>query len=97
MRIIAKKSLRDFWEKHRDAKESLSSWYHIALSATWKSPSDVKRTFSTASIIGDNRVVFDIKGNSYRLIVKINYHYGIVYVRFIGTHGEYDRINAEEI
>lgn len=97
MRVIAKKTLRDFWEFHADCKESLKSWYEEAENADWKSPLDIKREYPSASIIANNRVVFNIKGNSYRLIVKINYGYGIVWIRFIGTHTDYDKIDAENI
>lgn len=97
MRVIAKKTLRIFWELHNDSKEYLTSWYDEATHADWKSPVDIKRAYSSASIISNNRVVFNIKGNTYRLITKINYGYGIVWIRFIGTHADYDKINAENI
>jgi len=95
MRVIAKKALREFWELHIDCKHQLESWYNEAENANWKSPIDIKQEYASASIIANNRVVFNIKGNSYRLIIKINYDYGIVWIRFIGTHAEYDKINAE--
>ena len=97
MRIIAKRTLREFWEVHPDSEQALKSWHFIAAGAVWSTPQDVKNHFAKASIIGDNRVVFDICGGSYRLIVKFNYSYGIGYVRFIGTHAEYDKIDAEGI
>ena len=97
MRVVAKKTLRIFWESHNDSEGYLSSWYDEATHANWKSPADIKRTYSSASIISNNRVVFNIKGNTYRLIIKINYGYGIVWIRFIGTHADYDKINAENI
>ncbi|MGO9744521.1 MAG: type II toxin-antitoxin system HigB family toxin [Roseiarcus sp.] len=97
MRIIAKGTLRDFWGLFPDAEESLSAWYREAEKADWDTPAKVKEQYRSASIVGGNRVVFNIKGNDYRLVVKINYGYRVVYVRFIGTHAEYDRINVEEV
>lgn len=97
MRLIALGTLREFWRIYPDSKEQLQAWYQLLKSAVWKSPNDVKRQFRSASIIGGNRVVFNIAGNKYRLIVKIHYNTGIVYVRFIGTHREYDAVNAEEV
>jgi mRNA interferase HigB len=97
MRIIAKRTLREFWEKHEDTEEPLRIWYSQTEEADWKTPNDIKQDYASASILLDNRVVFNIKGNRYRLIVKINYDYGILWIRFIGTHAEYDRINAEKI
>jgi mRNA interferase HigB len=97
MRIIAKKTLRDFWERHPDAEDALQAWYHDAKQATWNSPQDIRRVYATASILANNRVVFNIRGNHYRLIVAINYAVGIVYIRFIGTHREYDQIDAATI
>jgi mRNA interferase HigB len=97
MRIIAKSTLRAFWERFRDAEEPLLAWYREAEKADWASPAKVKNQYRNASIIGDNRVVFNIKGNDYRLVVKINYGYRVVYVRFVGTHSEYDRIDAREV
>lgn len=97
MRIIAKKPLRVFWERHADAEQALKAWYHDAKQANWKSPSDIRQTYVTASVLANNRVVFNIRGNSYRLIVAINYDFGVVYIRFIGTHQEYNRVDAETI
>lgn len=97
VRVIAKGTLRDFWLKHSDTEQQLKSWYSEAEQANWKSPNDIKKDYPSAIIIQGNRVVFNIKGNSYRLIVKINYSVGIVWIRFIGTHKEYDVINAEII
>src|SRR5664279_2508687 len=94
MRIIALKTLREFWEDHPDARQSLQAWYEDAKHATWQSPSDIKATYRNASIVANNRVVFNIKGNDYRLIVMVNYRFGIVYIRFIGTHSDYDRVDA---
>jgi mRNA interferase HigB len=97
MRVFSKKMLREFWESHADAKAGLQGWYEEALRVEWQTPSDVKRTYANASIIGDNRVVFNIQGNAYRLVVKIHYDRGFVYIRFVGSHTEYDKINAEKV
>lgn len=97
MRIISRSTLRDFWESHPDAEGALKTWYYDASHADWKSPTDVKAVYSSASIIANNRVVFNIKGNTYRLIVAIRYDIGIIFVRFIGTHAEYDKVDAETI
>lgn len=97
MRVIALKTLRDSWEQHPDAEQALRGWFHDAKRADWKIPSDIKAVYRNASIIGNNRVVFNIKGNQYRLIVAIQYQFGLVYIRFIGTHREYDKIDATTI
>ena len=97
MRVIAKKILREFWGKHNDSEQQLKSWYQEASSAEWKNSNDIRLEYPTASIIGDNRVVFNIKGNTYRLIIKINFDYQMIWIRFIGTHAEYDKINAKTI
>ncbi|MCP4551664.1 MAG: type II toxin-antitoxin system HigB family toxin [Bacteroidetes bacterium] len=97
MRVIAKKILREFWEKHNDSSEQLKTWYKEASSATWNSPNDIRNEYARASILKDNRVVFDICGNKYRLVVKIQYKRVWVFIRFIGTHSEYDKIDANKI
>lgn len=97
VRIIAKKILRDFWSRHADIEQPLKAWHKEAASAVWKGPADVKRLYPSASILPNNRVVFNIKGNTYRLIVAVRYELRIVYIRFIGTHAEYDSIDAETI
>ena len=97
MRIIAKKTLREFWEYYPDAEQALKAWYQDASHSTWNSPNDIRQTYATASIIPNNRVVFNIRGNHYRLIVAINYNSGIVYIRFIGTHQDYDRVDAATV
>ncbi len=97
MRIIAISTLRNFWEIHADAEKPIKAWYQEAKSADWATPHQIKAMYRNASVLGDNRIVFNIAGNKYRLIVKFNYAYRIGYVRFIGTHAEHDRINAEEV
>ncbi|QNN44944.1 MULTISPECIES: type II toxin-antitoxin system HigB family toxin [Pedobacter] len=97
MRIIAKKILRDFWERHPDCEEQLKSWYQETSNSNWEKPNDVKSDYPSASILADNRIVFNIKGNNYRLIIKINYDYQMIWIRFIGTHAEYDKIDATKI
>lgn len=97
MRVIAKKILREFWEKHSDCEQQLKSWYQEADKGTWKSLNELKSEYPSASVLEDNRVCFNIKGNNYRLIVKINFNYQMMWIRFIGTHVEYDKINANKI
>jgi mRNA interferase HigB len=97
LRVISKKILRDFWKAHADSEQQLKSWFQETSKAEWKSPNDLKLEYPNASILANNRVVFNIKGNNYRLVVRINYSYQMVWIRFIGTHGEYDKINANEI
>ena len=94
MRIISRKALREFWEKHPDAEQPLRAWYANVKRANWQTPADVKSDYRTASFLAKNRVVFNIKGNRYRLIVAIHYQYGSIYIRFVGTHAEYDRVDA---
>lgn len=97
MRIIARKTLREFWENHADAEQALKSWYKEATELQWGKPSDIKVRYPFADILPGNRVVFNIKGKTYRLIVKIHYNTGIVFIRFMGTHAEYDKIDAVTI
>lgn len=97
MRIIAKRTLREFWKRHPNAEEPLLAWYREVLTEDWDTPARVKEKYRSASIVGGNRVVFNIKGNHCRLVVRINYPARIVYVRFIGTHAEYDAIDVEEV
>lgn len=97
MRIIAVRTLQEFWENHADAEQALKSWYKEAIDTRWSEPNDVKRRYPSADILPGNRFVFNIKGNTYRLIVKIHYNTGIVFIRFVGTHSEYDKIDAETI
>lgn len=97
MRIIAKSALSGFWALHPDAEEPFLAWYREVEKEDWDTPAKVKARYRAASIVGGNRVVFNIKGNKYRLVVKINYPYRVVYIRFVGTHTEYDKIDAEEV
>ncbi len=97
MRIISRKALREFWEKHPDARSALEAWYADVKRAEWRTPTDIKTVYRNASFVAKNRVVFNIKGNHYRLIVVIQYKHGIVYIRFVGTHKEYDRVDATKI
>ena len=95
MRIIARKTLKEYYQVHPEVEQQLEAWYYEARHADWKTPEDIKRRYASASILANNRVVFNIKGNNYRLVVEINYNTGIIYIRFVGTHAEYDRIDAE--
>lgn len=97
MRIIAKSVLREFWTIHPDAEEPLQAWYDETERVLWKSPIDIKQVYGSASILPNNRVVFNIRGNHYRLVVQVHYNTQIVYIRFIGTHIAYDRIDAATI
>jgi mRNA interferase HigB len=99
VRIIAKRTLRTFWNRPgcRDAEKPLTLWYAEARRANWTSPATIKARYRRASFLAGNRVVFDIAGNRYRLVVKVNFDFGIVYVRFVGTHAEYDAIDAGSI
>jgi mRNA interferase HigB len=96
-RIFAKSTLREFWEKYPDSEQYLKTWYNTASNAKWKSPNDVKKTYANASILKNGRIVFNIKGNTYRLIVKFNFEKQWAFVRFIGSHTDYDKINANNI
>lgn len=97
MWIKKRSTLKIFWENNADAKGALETWYHVAKRAQWACFNDIKQTFGSADVIAGNRVVFNIKGNSYRLIVKIHYNTKIIFIRFIGTHAEYDKIDVESI
>ncbi|MCB8965434.1 MAG: type II toxin-antitoxin system HigB family toxin [Ardenticatenaceae bacterium] len=97
MRIIARKTLKDFWETYPDAEQPLRSWFAQVSEATWQTPADIKIDYRHASFLANNRVVFNIKGNNYRVVVAIKYEYSIVYIRFVGTHQAYDRIDAATI
>ena len=97
MRVFAKKILREFWEKHNDSEQQLKTWYKEASKAKWSSPTDIKAEYAKVSILKSSRVVFDICGNKYRLIVEINYERQWAFIKFIGTHNQYDKIDAEKI
>ena len=97
MRIIAKRTLREFWERHPDARLPLEHWHREVRRAEWDAPAQVMRQWPRVSIVGRNRVVFRIKGNQYRLVVEIFYPGRQVYIRFIGTHAEYDLVDVEEV
>jgi len=97
VRIIARSTLKAFWARHPDAEGALRAWYVEAKKAKWRNSAEIKRDYPSASILGDRRIVFNIRGNNYRLVVAIRYRAGIVYIRFVGTHPEYDRIDAKTI
>ena len=97
MRVVAKKILRAFWKKHADSEQQLKTWYKEASKAVWTSPADIKANYTKANILKTGRVVFDICGNKYRLIVDVNYIRRWVFIRFIGTHSDYDKVDANKI
>ena len=99
MRVIAKSTLKKFWEqpRHHDSQAPLQSWCEEALQSTWKSPQAVKDQYGNASICGNHRGVFNIAGNKYRLVVEIQYRAGIVWVKFIGTHAQHDKVDVENV
>ena len=96
-RIFAKSTLREFWEEHPDTEQYLKTWYDTAINANWQTPAEVKQSYSTASVLKNGRIVFNIKGNLYRLVAKINFEKRWIFIRFIGTHTEYDKIDANTI
>jgi len=97
MRIISRRCLVEFWEVHPDAEQPLRAWYTETKKASWNSPAEIKEIYRSVSILSNNRVVFNIKGNTYRLIVVVEYSQGKMFIRFVGTHAEYDRIDATSI
>jgi mRNA interferase HigB len=97
MRIIALGTLREFWQRYPNAETPLRSWYAAASRADWRSPADVKAAYRSASFIANNRIVFNIKGNDYRLVAAMHYNRGMMFIRFVGTHREYDKIDAAKI
>jgi mRNA interferase HigB len=97
MHVISRRTLITFWKAHADVEGSLRAWYAEAKSAIWKTPDDIKQRYRSADFLASNRDVFNIKGNDYRLVVKIHYNTGRLYIRFVGTHAEYDKIDAERI
>lgn len=96
MHVISKKTLIEFWNKHKDVEEALKAWYQETEHAVWIGPNDIRLRYRSADFLPGNLVAFNIKGNNYRLIVKMNYHTRTVYIRFIGTHAEYDRFRVED-
>jgi mRNA interferase HigB len=97
MRVIAVSTLRAFWERFPDAEQPLKAWHEEVVKAAWAQPADIKAQYRSASVLKNRRVVFNIKGNDYRLIVAIAYRLQVVYVKFVGTHKEYDAIDAETV
>ena len=98
MQAIARRTLRQFWERHPPAERPIRAWFAIASRARWHGPADVKRYFgATVDFIGDNRLIFDLGGNKYRLVVHVSYTFGRVLVKFVGTHADYDRIDPEKV
>jgi mRNA interferase HigB len=99
MRIIVVRTIKNFWSKikYKDSEQALKAWFYEVKKEKWKSPNDVKKKYPKAGIINNNRVVFNIKGNKYRLIAAIKYEFQIIFIRFIGTHEEYDKIDAKNI
>ncbi len=100
MRVIAQRTLREFWQskpEYADAKSQIEAWYHEAQKAKWSSPADIKEKYRNASILKNGRVIFNIAGNKYRLVVWINFKAQIVYIKFIGTHQQYDKIDPETV
>jgi mRNA interferase HigB len=97
MHIISRQTLKQYWEAHPDVENALKAWFKEAEHALWASPIDIKPRYPSADILSGNRVVFNIKRTDYRLVVKIHYNTGIIFIRFIGTHAEYDKIKAEKI
>lgn len=97
MRVIAKRTLREYWDQYPETEQALKAWHAEAEKAVWHTPNDIKAQYGNASILKDSRVVFNICGNAHQLIVKINYDAGILFVKFVGTHAEYDQIDAETI
>ena len=96
-RIFAKSTLREYWEKNPDSEQYLKTWFDTSINSDWKTPGDVKQTYASASILKDSRIFFNIKGNSFRLVAKFNFEKQWISIRFIGTHKEYDKIDANTI
>jgi len=97
MHVISRKNLKEFWQRMPAAEQALRAWFHEVEAASWASSAELKAMYGSASIVNAERVVFNICGNKYRLVVRINYAGGTVFIRFVGTHAEYDRIDAETI
>lgn len=99
MRVIAFKTIRDFFEKqeYSDSENSLRAWYHDVKAAEWKNSNELKKQYKNASIVGNGRVVFNIKGNDYRIVIAIDYEFQVIFIRFDGTHKQYDKIDSKTI
>jgi mRNA interferase HigB len=97
VRVFSKKTLKEYWERFPEVEQHLKTWYETVVNAEWKNPNDVKLTYSNASVLKSGRIVFNIKGNAYRLIVKFNFEKQWAFIRFVGTHAAYDKINADEV
>jgi mRNA interferase HigB len=97
MRIISRRTLREFWEFYPDSTIALQTWFHDVERANWSTPADIKAVYRNSSFVAGNRVVFNIKGNNYRLVILEIYQHGVVYIRFVGTHEEYARIDVTTI
>lgn len=97
MRIIARRAFREFWTQHANAEQPLRAWFTEVKTASWKGPVDIKQRYSAASFVGADRVVFNIGGNEYRLVVAVRYNLGIVFIRFVGTHAAYRRIDVTKV
>jgi mRNA interferase HigB len=97
VKVIALPTLRKFWAKHPDAEQPLRAWHDEVTMAVWEQPADVKELYRTASVLKNRRVVFNIKGNDYRLIVAVAYKLGVVYIKFVGTHAQYDKVDAQTV
>jgi mRNA interferase HigB len=97
VRVISKRTIREFWATHADAEGPLSEWHRLARRADWAGPADVKATLRHASIVSRDRIVFNIGGNKYRLVVRVDYRFRVLYIRFVGTHADYDRIDVTRV
>jgi mRNA interferase HigB len=98
VQVIARRTLKEFWERHPQAEGPIRAWVAVASTARWTSPAEIKQQFGhTVDFIADNRVIFDLGGNKYRLVARISFAFGRVLVKFIGTHAEYDRIDPETV
>lgn len=97
MRIVAVATLKRFWARHPDAEQALRAWHDEARAAVWPSPQAIRERFASASFVGANRVVFNIKGNRYRLVVAVAWRFQAAYIKFVGTHADYDRIDAATV
>jgi len=97
LRVISRRALRECWEVHPDCEQQMKAWFREVSAASWMGPAQIRAAYPSASFLSDNRVVFNIRGNHYRIVVRINYAYGLVWIRFAGTHAEFDRIDATKI